>query len=326
MTLPAYAIVTPVKDEAAHLAGTAESILAQTHRPLQWVIVDDGSSDGTRELADSLAARDPWIAAIDSGAAGQRARGGRVVHAFQPAQEQLGPAHEFVVKLDGDLSLPPDYFERVASTFARDARAGIVGGRVLVQGRNGEWVPERVGRHTVHGAIKAYRAACLDEIGGLRPSMGWDGIDEYAAEARGWKVIPLDGLQVLHHRARGSKQRWWRARVEEGRGAHYMGYRPTFVLVRAGVQNAGRAPARPGRARPAGGLAGVGSRTRARRRRLPRRGGAARRAGGAPARVAAGRPGGARPPGAGGAARGGYSTGWPLAVSSTSTLPRVAFE
>ena len=236
MTLPAYAIVTPVKDEAAHLAGTAESILAQTHRPLQWVIVDDGSSDGTRELADSLAAREPWIAAVDSGAAGQRARGGRVVHAFRRGHEQLGPEHEFVVKLDGDLSLPPDYFERVASTFARDARAGIVGGRVLVQGRNGEWVPERVGRHTVHGAIKAYRAACLEEIGGLRPSMGWDGIDEYAAKARGWKVIPLDGLEVLHHRARGSKQRWWRARVEEGRGAHYMGYRPTFVLVRAGYR------------------------------------------------------------------------------------------
>jgi poly-beta-1,6-N-acetyl-D-glucosamine synthase len=236
VTLPDYAIVTPVKDEAAHLAAMAESILAQTHRPARWVIVDDGSSDGTRELADSLATGEPWIEAIDSGAGGERARGGRVVHAFKRGHAQLGEGHAFVVKLDGDLSLPPGYFKRVAATFARDARAGIVGGRVLVQGKSGQWVPERVGRHTVHGAIKAYRAACLEQIGGLRPSMGWDGIDEYAAKARGWKVIPLDGLEVLHHRARGSKQRWWRARVEEGRGAHYMGYRPTFVLVRAGYR------------------------------------------------------------------------------------------
>ena len=325
MTLPAYAIVTPVKDEAAHLAATAESILAQTHRPQRWVIVDDGSSDGTRELAGSLAAREPWIAAIDSGADGQRARGGRVVHAFQRGHAQLGQGHEFVVKLDGDLTLPPGYFERVAATFARDARAGIVGGRVLVQGRNGEWVPERVGRHTVHGAIKAYRAACLEEIGGLRPSMGWDGIDEYAAKARGWKVIPLEGLEVLHHRARGSKQRWWRARVEEGRG-------PTTWATGPPSCSCERVTGCWWSARPSGGLGllagwlASASRPRARRRRSARRCGATRRAGRAPARVAAGRPGGARPPGTGGTARGGYSTGWPLAVSSTSTLPRVAFE
>jgi hypothetical protein len=49
-------------------------------------------------------------------------------------------------------------------------------------------------------------------------------------------VIPLDGLEVKHHRQRGSKQRWWRARMEEGRGAHYMGYRPSFVIVRAGYR------------------------------------------------------------------------------------------
>ena len=97
-------------------------------------------------------------------------------------------------------------------------------------------MPERVGRHTVHGAIKAYRTQTLAEIGGLRPSMGWDGIDEYAAKARGWKVIPIDNLLVHHHRRRGSKQRWWRARIEEGRGAHYMGYRPSFVVVRAGYR------------------------------------------------------------------------------------------
>jgi hypothetical protein len=88
----------------------------------------------------------------------------------------------------------------------------------------------------VHGAIKAYRVACLKDFGGLRPSMGWDGIDEYGAKARGWKVIPLPELQVRHHAERGSKQRWWRARMEEGRGARFMGYLPAFLVVRAGYR------------------------------------------------------------------------------------------
>lgn len=237
--LPSYAIVSPVKDEAERLELTLRSVCAQTHRPCRWVIFDDGSSDGTRELAEAWAEREPWITVVSAvaiGADGERARGGRVVRAFERGRAFLREPHELVVKLDGDIELPPDYFEQVARAFARDPRAGIVGGRVFVPGREGRWVPERVGRHTVHGAIKAYRVACLADFGGLRPSMGWDGIDEYGAKARGWKVIPLEDLHVRHHARRGSKQHWWRARVEEGRGARYMGYLPAFVVARSGYR------------------------------------------------------------------------------------------
>jgi poly-beta-1,6-N-acetyl-D-glucosamine synthase len=238
MRLPAYAIVTPVKDEADHLELTLRTVCAQSHRPAQWVIVDDGSTDGTRELAERWAEREPWITVVgpEPSMNGDRARGGRVVRAFRRGRAVLTEPHEIVVKLDGDIELPPGYFAVVCGAFARDRRAGIVGGRVLVPGRAGAWEPERVGRHTVHGAIKAYRVRCLEDFGGLRASMGWDGIDEYGAKARGWKVIPLPELLVRHHARRGSKQRWWHARLEEGRGAHYMGYLPAFVLVRSGYR------------------------------------------------------------------------------------------
>lgn len=239
MDLPSYAIVSPVKDEAERLELTLRSVCAQTHRPRRWVIFDDGSSDATRELASGWAEREPWITvvgAVEDEQGRDRARGGRVVRAFERGRVHLREPHEIVVKLDGDIELPPDYFERVARTFARDQDAGIVGGRVFVPGRDGRWVPEKVGRHTVHGAIKAYRVACLNEFGGLRESMGWDGIDEYGAKARGWKVIPLQDLHVRHHARRGSKQRWWRARMEEGRGARYMGYLPAFVVARSGYR------------------------------------------------------------------------------------------
>jgi glycosyltransferase involved in cell wall biosynthesis len=237
MALPSYAIVSPVKDEAERLELTLRSVCEQTHRPVRWVIVDDGSSDGTRELAERWARREPWITVVgpDRATGAERARGGRVVRAFERGRALLTEPHEFVVKLDGDIELPASYFAVVAGAFARDPRAGIVGGHVLTPGRHG-WTPERVGRHTVHGAIKSYRVACLEDFGGLRASMGWDGIDEYGAKARGWKVIPLPELLVRHHARRGSKQRWWRARLEEGRGAHYMGYLPTFVLVRSGYR------------------------------------------------------------------------------------------
>jgi hypothetical protein len=260
--LPGYAVVTPVKDEADHLPLTIEAMRAQSHPPAQWVIVDDGSTDGTRQIAEAAAQSTDWITAVTTDARGGRARGAPVVRAFDRGRRALSEPHEFVVKLDGDLFLPAHYFDWVAATFAREPRAGIVGGRVLVHdGR--DWQPEKVGRHTVHGAIKAYRRACLDEIGGLHSSMGWDGIDEYAAKARGWRVIPLSELHVLHYARRGSKQAWWRARIEEGRGAHFMGYLPSFVLLRAAYRMAVEQPPL------LGGLALLAGYAHARARRAP---------------------------------------------------------
>jgi biofilm PGA synthesis N-glycosyltransferase PgaC len=233
--LPSYAVISPVKDEARHFERTAQALLAQRHRPLAWVVVDDGSSDGTFELASSYAAEHDWITVIRSRSSGRRERGAPIVRAFNQGLASLDAQPDFVVKLDGDLFFAAHYFEWVAATFEVDARAGIVGGIVFVN-QDAEWVYDRVSRRTVHGAIKAYRCDCLSDIGGLHESMGWDGIDEFGARARGWNVRVLSELGVLHYKTRGSAQPWVRARWEEGRGAHYMGYRVSAVVLRAGYR------------------------------------------------------------------------------------------
>jgi poly-beta-1,6-N-acetyl-D-glucosamine synthase len=229
--LPDYVIISPVKDEADYLPRTAESLIAQRHRPLQWVIVDDGSSDATGEIAEAYADLHSWITVVRRPASTMRARGAPIVRAFNAGLEAATDDGEFVVKLDGDLYLPPHYFEWVATTFRDEQRAGIVGGLVL-NDYGHRWELDSVNRNNVHGVAKSYRRRCLDDIGGLQQSMGWDGLDEYAARARGWDVRVLSELQVLHFKPRGSKQRWWRARWEEGRGNQFMGYRPTFMFVR----------------------------------------------------------------------------------------------
>jgi biofilm PGA synthesis N-glycosyltransferase PgaC len=232
-----YVIVSPVRDEAEHLGRTIESIAAQKHRPAEWVIVDDGSTDATPEIAAAAAAEHEWIRVVSrpDRARAARGRGKPIVEAFNAGLDSVTAPHEFVVKMDGDLFVPPHYFDWVARTFDRYPRAGIVGGFGLIpDGR--EWVPDQIGRHNVAGYIKAYRRACLDEIGGLQASMGWDGIDEYSARARGWTSHPLTELVVLHYRRRGARQKWWRARWDEGRGNAFMGYLPAFVVLRAGYR------------------------------------------------------------------------------------------
>src|SRR4051794_14369502 len=176
--LPTYSIVSPVRDEAEHLARTAEALVAQTHRPLQWVIVDDGSTDGTPDIAARYAAQHDWIGLVSAPGEHERARGAPIVRAFNHGRAQLTTPPEVLVKLDGDIDLPADYFASVCRTFADDPSAGIAGGVAYVPGPDG-WELDNVNLATLRGVAKAYRVACLDAIGGLPESMGWDGIDEY---------------------------------------------------------------------------------------------------------------------------------------------------
>lgn len=242
LSRPSYAIISPVRDEARHVRRTLEAIVAQTHLPSEWVIVDDGSTDATREIVSEYVAEYPWIRLIESRRQGRRARGGRIVEAFNRGRVELRRRPVLTVKLDGDLYLPPNYFAWVAEVFARVPTAGVVGGIGQIWDGHA-WVPEKAGHHNVVGYCKAYRTACLDDIGGLHSSMGWDGIDEYGARARGWSVHVLSELSVLHFKQRGSAQKWWRARWEEGVGNAFMGYRLDFLMLRAGYRGLVETPA-----------------------------------------------------------------------------------
>jgi poly-beta-1,6-N-acetyl-D-glucosamine synthase len=262
--LPSYSVVSPVRDEAEYLSVTAASMVAQTHRPLRWIIVDDGSTDNTRAIAEEWASEHPWIEVVSGEEQHSRARGAPIVAAFKRGLRELELRPAVVVKLDGDLFLPPHYFAWVASVFAHDPRAGVVGGTVWMP-ENGRWrLDYGKTSHNVHGVAKAYRYDCLDEIGGLQESMGWDGIDEYAARARGWHVHALGELSILHYKPRGSKQRPLQARWEEGRGNAFMGYRWQFMLLRAAYRGLVERP------RVLGGLALLAAYVDARLRRLPR--------------------------------------------------------
>ncbi len=228
---PIYVVITPARDEEAWLRFTIESMVAQTCRPAEWVIVDDGSSDGTGAIIQEYSRRYPWIRGFARGDRGRRLPGAGVVEAFYEGYHSL-QCHdwEFVAKLDADLSFAPDFFRRALVHFLRQPRLGIGGARLYTV-NNGSAQPETGPHFHVRGATKIYRRRCWEAIGGIPVAPGWDAVDEIRAGMGGWMTESFADLIALHHRPTGGAGRW-RDMIKRGQGCYIAGYHPLYVAAR----------------------------------------------------------------------------------------------
>jgi glycosyltransferase involved in cell wall biosynthesis len=205
-------------------------------RPAQWIIVDDGSTDATGRIADEAAERHDWIHVVHRKDRGFRRAGGGVMEAFYDAFKLVeGQSWQYLVKLDGDVTLAPDYFEACFARFATEARLGI-GGGLVCNYVNGELQPEsRVDpAFHVRGATKIYRRECWDDIGGLVKATGWDTLDEFKANMMGWTTRTFAEIKLLHHRPAGGAYGTWPNWVKNGHANYVAGYHPLFMMFKCG--------------------------------------------------------------------------------------------
>jgi poly-beta-1,6-N-acetyl-D-glucosamine synthase len=226
-----YVIVTPVRDEEKYVESTIESLLRQTIQPTEWIIVNDGSTDRTGEIADRYAAQYPWIRVIHRANRGFRKSGGGVMEAFYDGYNSLRTQDwDFLVKLDGDLSFAPEYFESCFNYFAKDPKLGIGGGDIH-HDIAGEMKVEKNPRFHVRGATKIYKRECWEAIEGLWRAPGWDTIDEVKANMKGFTTYAFQDLPLFHHRFTGTEEGLFRDRVKHGVACYVSGYHPLFVAA-----------------------------------------------------------------------------------------------
>jgi poly-beta-1,6-N-acetyl-D-glucosamine synthase len=237
-----YVVISPVRDEVNYIQRTIDSMLSQTHLPAQWIIVDDGSTDGTRELLDRYVNRS-WITVVHRADRGHRASGGGVVEAFNTGYALLRDNDwDFIVKLDGDLSFEADYFEKCIELFHLDESLGIGGGTVCrMEGDHVEVDSMGDPPFHVRGASKVYRRACWERIGPLAITPGWDTIDEVKANLHGWKSRTFNELRIIQHKPTGSADGRWRNWFKNGYANYMTGYHPVFMLAKC-IKRIGRSP------------------------------------------------------------------------------------
>jgi poly-beta-1,6-N-acetyl-D-glucosamine synthase len=233
-----YAVVTPARNERENLTRLAATMVAQTLLPIEWVITDDGSDDGTVEIAEALSAEHPWITLLTpepetDGALSEGRTEGRDLLAFRRGAEALRATPDIVVKVDADTSFPADYFATLIERFTEQPDLGIAGGSCYEE-EHGEWVRKRVAETHPRGASRAYRWGCFQESYKLEPKMGWDGLDEVQASLLGYRTRIFTDFGFAHHRPTGGRERdRVRANTVMGSASYYMGYRPSYLALRA---------------------------------------------------------------------------------------------
>jgi biofilm PGA synthesis N-glycosyltransferase PgaC len=232
--VPRTLVISPVRDEAAYLQHTIDTMIAQTVRPTVWLIVDDGSRDATPHLVEQAATQYDWIRLYRRPDRGVRKVGGGVVEAFNDGLAQFNlDDFDYICKLDGDLELPPRYFELLYERFAADPRLGTASGKAWMQ-IGPRLVPERSSDEFSQGQTKLYRVACFRDTGGFVREVMWDGIDCHRCRMLGWNATSFrdEELRFIHLRPMGSSFRSiYRGRIRWGRGQYFMGTHPLYALA-----------------------------------------------------------------------------------------------
>ena len=204
LTAGSFIIISPVKDEARYIETTIRAVVRQTVRPEKWIIVDDGSSDGTPEILEKYTAEYEWIQVLRLESSRARRPGAAVIRAFAAGLKLATiESVEFVVKLDCDVDLPPSYFEHLISKFAADPALGISSG-IYLEENQGEWQPVDMPYYHAAGACKVIRSECFRQIRGFVESRGWDTVDEIRAQVLGWQTKHFPDLQFHHLKREGS--------------------------------------------------------------------------------------------------------------------------
>ncbi len=237
-----YVLITPAHNEERFITKTLDSMVAQTLLPERWIIVNDGSTDRTADIAADYAQRFPWIQLVHRSPRLDRHFGAKV-HAFNAGLERVGSTDfDIIGNLDADISFDPDYLEFLMNKFANDPTLGVAGTPFLENGYDSAR-DSFEGENHVAGGCQLFRRRCFEDVGGYTPNPagGIDWIAVTTARMKGWRTRSFPERRFHHYRPLGTAGKsGMAATFSYGEKDYYLGGSPLWELFRAAYRTTKR--------------------------------------------------------------------------------------
>jgi poly-beta-1,6-N-acetyl-D-glucosamine synthase len=230
-----YVLITPAHNEEKFIEKTIVSIINQTHRPMKWLIVNDGSTDFTSKVVEKYLPEYEFIEFINVERNRERSFGNKA-RAFNTGIDKLnGVDYDFIGNLDADIFLENDYYANIIQLFAENPKLGLCGGMIYTTVGNA-FVTSDQTIDSVAGAVQLFRKECFIDIGGAYMPLPYGGIDaaaEIMAKMKGWLVEKSTENKAYEQRQTGTATNSpIIACYRLGRRFHSLGYGLIFFGIR----------------------------------------------------------------------------------------------
>lgn len=230
----AYVLITPARNEERFIEKLIQSVISQTVLPARWVIVNDGSTDGTADIVSRYLARYSWIELLNLSSHRDRSFAAKV-YAFNAGFERVKTLeYDVVGNLDSDVSFEPDYLEFLMNKFQEDSNLGVAGTIFHEEGYSSA-TDSFEGQNHVAGGCQLFRRRCFHDIGGYIPNQagGIDWIAVTTARMKGWKTRSFREKFFFHYRSLGTAERSLLAsNFSYGEKDYYLGGHPLWEVFR----------------------------------------------------------------------------------------------
>jgi glycosyltransferase involved in cell wall biosynthesis len=232
-----YVLITPARNEELHIPQLVRAVVSQTIAPVKWVIIDDGSSDRTGELARRYASDHAWIDVVHLPGHRERSFAAKA-HCFNVGYERVSHLqYDVIGNLDADVTFESDYLQFLLAKFSADRSLGVAGTIFVEDGYNSS-TDSFEGEMHVAGGCQLFRRECFDQVGGyIATKIGMDWIAVTTARMLGWKTRSFRERVFHHHRALGTggRSRLAASRLY-GEKDYRLGWHPLYELFRVFYQ------------------------------------------------------------------------------------------